>query len=132
MVHLSVMQLSKKFAARLNTWPQGLPCLEDFPLMFWQNFDHKPIHDEAATMIPDPYVPPSRKPGVRNHQADERLSQIKQTAISLECIMKNVAAHVQQLTRFPRSQGGAMRTFATFNDRLNEPQLAFVFHGVWE
>jgi hypothetical protein len=122
MVHLSVTQFSEKFAARLNIWPQGLPYPEDFPLVCWQNLD-KPIHDEAATMLPDPYVPPSRKPGERNHQADERLRQIKQTAISLERKMKNVAMQVQQLARFPRSQGGATRTFATFYDGLDhEPQ----------
>jgi hypothetical protein len=100
MVHLSVTQFSEKFAARLNTWPQERAYPKDFPLVFWQNLD-KPIHDEAATMLPDPYVPPSHKPGERNHQADERLHQIKQTAISLECKMKNVATQVQQLAHFP-------------------------------
>jgi hypothetical protein len=55
MVHLSVTQFSEKFASRLNTWSQGLPYPEDFPLVFWQNLD-KPIHDEAATMLLDPYV----------------------------------------------------------------------------
>jgi hypothetical protein len=106
---------SKKFAARLNTWPADLAYPEDSPLVFWQNLD-KPIHEEAATMLPDPYVPPPRKPSERNHQADERLRQIKQTAISLERKMKNVALQVQQLARFTQNQqgmGGATRTFIT-------------------
>jgi hypothetical protein len=69
-VKQSVQQFGNQFESKLSSWPSDMPYPHDFPVIFWQNLDAA-IHDEARTMLPDPYVPPPKPAGEKNHQADD-------------------------------------------------------------
>jgi hypothetical protein len=102
-VKQSVHQFGNQFASKLSAWPSDMPYPHDFLVIFWQNLDAA-IHQEAETMLPTPYVPPTKPANEHNHQADEHLQLIKHVALSLEQKISNVVTQVHgQINQYTHS-----------------------------